>query len=139
MTREILYTRFQCPAKYPVDFAPVEFSPTVSARRRVTQRFPTRIIRGSPAPFAFPPSSVFFFHSFSPFLLDILLDIEQKWCSISSKNFFLEKKFHLSEKKIGKKIPKKQKSSQIFIGEHIVTGGAIGAHIIRESGLSLCV
>jgi hypothetical protein len=32
-----------------------------------------------------------------------------------------------------------QKSSQIFIVWHTVTGGTIGTHIIRESGLSLCV
>jgi hypothetical protein len=33
----------------------------------------------------------------------------------------------------------KQKSSQIFIVWHTVTGETIGTHIIRESGLSLCV
>jgi hypothetical protein len=40
---------------------------------------------------------------------------------------------------IEKKFPEKQKSSQIFIVRHNVTGGAMGAHIIRETGLSLCV
>ncbi len=54
-----------------------------------------------------------FFHHSSPFLHDHFLGIENK-------------------------IPEKQKSSQIFIVWHTMTGGVIGAPIIRESGL-LCV
>ncbi len=56
MTREILYSRFQCPTKYHSWLRTCgTLTHTLSTRgsRRVTQRFPTRIIRGSPFSFVF--------------------------------------------------------------------------------------
>ena len=55
-----------------------------------------------------------FFHHSSPFLHEHFLGIENK-------------------------IPEKQKSSQIFIVWHTMTGGVIGAPIIREVDCSVCV
>jgi hypothetical protein len=70
---------------------------TLSTRdlRLLTQRFATRIIRGSPAPFAFDTLSRVRFFSTLPH------------CTTG----------------IGKKILEKQKSSQIFIVSHNLTGG----------------
>ena len=84
-------------------------------RRRVTQRFPTRVIRDSPALFAFATlSRVRFVTPLHHFCTE-------------GCNFFLGK----------------TKKSNFFFNFqkclHTVTGGAMGAHSIRESGLCLCV
>jgi hypothetical protein len=97
--------------------APVELSPTHCPRADLDvslKDFPPASSEAVLLLLPWPPSPVFVFRHSYPFLHEHFLG---DW----------------------KKNSRKQKSSQIIIVWHNVTGGAIGAHIIWESGLSLCV